>query len=413
MSKILNVYLYGQQVGQLSENSLGHLEFQYNDDAYPLSVRMPVKKEKYEAMYAEPFFDNLMPEGDALSLIATKFHISDDNTFSILNQIGGDCAGAVSLYPTEFQQQVDEHLKLIDQTSLSKVIDELPFNPLLTGMDNAPRLSLAGAQAKFAVHKGIDGKYYRSDDKHPTTHIIKITNKYFEDLLENELFCMTLAKKIFKNAINVQLNSVDGRKYLEIQRYDRRLIDGKIERIHQEDFCQVLGYLSRKKYQSDGGPKVSQIYNAIAEYSNQKALDGYKFIQLLIFNYLIGNTDAHAKNFSFLHIDKNNRVILSPAYDLVSVDIYPKKIVSHEIAMTINGKGNYSSIRKKDWEALFTQLHLNTTSMMKEMKKTFSNIVADAHKLAETLNKEELTSSDIYEKIITNIESRYQVLFGE
>ena len=97
----------------------------------------------------------------------------------------------------------------------------------------------------------------------------------------------------------------------------------------------------------------------------------------------------------------------------MSVDIYPKKIVSHEIAMTINGKGNYSSIRKKDWEALFTQLHLNTTSMMKEMKKTFSNIVADAHKLSETLNKEELTSSDIYEQIITNIESRYQVLFGE
>lgn len=82
MSRILNVYLYGQQIGVLSEDSIGHLEFQYNDVAYPLSVRMPVREEKYEAIYAEPFFDNLMPEGDALSLIATKFHISDKNAFS-------------------------------------------------------------------------------------------------------------------------------------------------------------------------------------------------------------------------------------------------------------------------------------------------------------------------------------------
>lgn len=70
-----------------------------------------------------------------------------------------------------------------------------------------------------------------------------------------------------------------------------------------------------------------------------------------------------------MHTDKNNTVILSPAYDLVSVDVYPKKIVSHEIAMTINGKVYYDSLRKKDWEALFTQFHLNTTSMTKEMKK--------------------------------------------
>ena len=411
MSRILDVYIYGTPVGVLSENPLGHLEFQYNASAFPLSVRMPVRSEKYEDTYAEPFFDNLLPEGDALDLISQKFHISKGNVFSVLDQIGGDCAGAISLYPAGQQVHVDTSLKEIDKSSLTQIIDELPINPLLTGLENAPRLSLAGAQSKFAVYKADDGKYYRSNDEHPTTHIIKITNKYFDGLLENELFCMNLAKKIFHDAIDVQINMVDGRKYLEIQRYDRRLVAGKIERIHQEDFCQVLGYLSRRKYQSDGGPKIRQIYEAIMKYSNRKALDGYKFIQLLIFNYLIGNTDAHAKNFSFLHVDKNNTVILSPAYDLVSVDIYPKKIVSHEIAMTINGKGTYDSLNKKDWEALFTQLHLNATSMMKEMKKIFSKIVNDAHELEENLNKNALTSSDVYEKIITNIDRRYKILF--
>ena len=413
MSRLLNVYLYGQHIGILSENTLGHLEFQYDDLAYPLSVRMPVQKEKYDNLYAEPFFDNLMPEGDALDLIAAKFHVSEKNTFSILNKIGGDCAGAISLYPKDFQATADEPLKEINHISLAKIIDELPANPLLTGMDNAPRLSLAGAQSKFAVYKGIDGKYYRSDDEHPTTHIIKITNKYFEYLLENELFCMSLAKKIFKDAIDVRLDSVDGKKYLEIQRYDRKFVDGKVKRIHQEDFCQVLGYLSRKKYQADGGPKISQIYKAIMEYSNSKAVDGFKFIQILIFNYLIGNTDAHAKNFSFLHLDRNNSVILSPVYDMVSVDIYPRKIVSHEIAMTINGKGNYDSIKKKDWEALFEQLHLNKTSLMKEMKKVYSNIINEGQKLADILNENPLTSSEVYEKIMDNIKNRYELLFEE
>ena len=164
MSGSLKVYLYGRQIGTLSEDSLGHLEFRYDEDAYPLSVRMPVRKETYDQMYAEPFFDNLTPEGDALNLIARKFHISEENTFSVLKQIGGDCAGAVSLYSGKIQPYIDRPLKKIDHEALSKIIEELPTNPLLTGMDNAPRLSLAGAQSKFAVYKGTDGKYYRSDD---------------------------------------------------------------------------------------------------------------------------------------------------------------------------------------------------------------------------------------------------------
>lgn len=412
MTRHLNVYLYGKKIGILSEDQTGRLEFRYDGAPYPLSVRMPVREAVYDPSYTEPFFDNLTPEGDALSIISKKFHVSEENVFSILKQIGGDCAGAVSLYPDEPPEHIAGPLKEIDKGSLAEIIDNLPVNPLLTGMNNAPRLSLAGAQSKFAVRKEEDGKYYRSDDEHPTTHIIKIADKYFDDLLQNELFCMSLAKKFFKDAIDVRLCSADGRKYLEIQRYDRRMHNGKIERTHQEDFCQVLGYLSRNKYQSDGGPKISQIYKATLTYSQKKINDCYKFIQMLIFNYIIGNTDAHAKNFSFLHTDRNNTVILSPAYDLVAVDAYPRKIVSHETAMTINGKGTYDSLVRKDWEALFTQLHLNAPSLIKDMRDVFSGITEESRVLAGKLEADPLTASDIYGKIIANIENRYNTLFG-
>lgn len=412
MIRTLNVYLYGEHAGLLREDELGHLSFEYSRAACPLSVRMPVREEPYESPYAEPFFENLTPEGDVLSLLAQKYRMSKKNTFSVLSLIGGECAGAVSLYPEEPVEQIDSPRRELEPHDFAMIIDALPTNPLLTGMERAPRLSLAGAQSKFAVCKSADGHYYRSDDANPTTHIIKIANKRFKGLLENEYFCMSLARTIFADAVEVQVHAAEGRKYLEIQRYDRRMTADKTERIHQEDFCQVMGYMSQKKYQADNGPSIRQIYKALMQYSQRRAADAYKFIKLLIFNYLIGNTDTHAKNFSVLHTNRNNAVILSPAYDLVAIDVYPSKLVSHEMALVINGKAKYSALRRKDWEALFTQLELSPTMLMKEMAKSFAHIVENGQQLADRLNADPLTESGVYAKIMNNIRRRSETLFG-
>ncbi|MCL2880715.1 MAG: type II toxin-antitoxin system HipA family toxin [Treponema sp.] len=408
MSRTLNVYLLGQKTGVLSEEPSGHLQFQYDADAkLPLSVRMPVRPGVYDRFYTEPFFDNLTPEGDALQIIAQKYRFSENNTFSILDKIGGDCAGAVSLYEDSIPERTDIPLSEIDEKSIAHFIDELPDNPLLTGMKNAPRLSLAGAQSKFAVCK-IDGKYFRSDDEHPTTHIIKIASRHFPGLLENELFCMKLAGHI-PGTIAVELRAAKGRKFLEIERYDRRIDSGKITRIHQEDFCQVLGVLSRRKYQSDGGPKIRDCYNAIIGYSSQVVVDANKFIELLVLNYLIGNTDAHAKNFSILHRD--GKISLAPVYDVISTEIYPEKVISREIAMTINGKGKYDAIGKKDFMALYEQLGLNPKNAYRLARDKFSRIVAIAESVRDELNKKPLCASGIYDSIIDIIRRRWKKLF--
>ena len=439
MTRKLNVYLYGEKTGVLSEDSLGNLQFEYNDHAKnPLSVRMPVKADLYDKFYAEPFFDNLIPEGQALDIIANKFHVSKNNTFSILDKIGGDCAGAVSLYENEIPKTSDEIPIEINEKTIIKIIDSLPENPLFTGIDNAPRLSLAGAQSKFAVFKGGDNKYYRSDENHPTTHIIKITNKRFTNLLENELFCMKLARlslggNVKPGTVNVDMQILSGHKYLEIERYDRikKYDDEKawwfednhgniqgisrpfeVKRRHQEDFCQVLGYLSKRKYQSDGGPKIRDLHDAILRYSSQKATDSYKFIELLMFNYLIGNTDAHAKNFSILHVNKQGRIILAPAYDLLSTEIYSSNIINHEIALKINGKGKYNAVTKKDWLALYEQLGLNPNNTLQDMKRNFLNIVKVAESLKDELNASEITKCEIYDNIIEIITKRYNAIFS-
>ncbi len=411
MKRTLYVHMYGEAVGELTEESDGHLSFEYTGAPYPLSVRMPVRSEKYGAEYAEPFFENIVPEGEVLTALAQRFHFSERNIFSVLREIGGDCAGAVALYPGKERSQSPCDPIEISPADLVHIIDELPRHPLLTGLTHAPRLSLAGAQNKFALRKEPDGSYWRSDDIHPTTHIIKITNPRFPDLLQNELFCMTLAKYLFKDAVDVRMDVVEDRPYLEIRRFDRTEREGRCERVHQEDFCQVLGIMSHRKYHDEGGPGVRDIFRAITAYSRRKVVDSTKMLRLLVLNYLIGNADAHAKNFSFLHVDRSNSVILSPPYDLVAVDVYPTKMVCNTMAMPINGKGKYNSLRKKDWLALFSQLNLNPTATLNLLRQSFAGVVEHAEHLADRLNADSLTASKIYAKIIANIRVRFERLF--
>ena len=407
MSRKLNVYLCGIRIGILTEDDLLQFSFQYDasrthDNAMPLSVRMPVRAESYPHSLAYPFFENLTPEGEAFEILAND-HVSGNKVFSILDRFGGDCAGAVAFYET-IPNDDGENLREISPAEMAQIIDKLPQDPLLTGIDNPPRLSLAGAQSKFAVYKN-EGKYYRSSEKYPTTHIIKAANKRFSDLLKNELFCMRLAAIMQLNTPDVELMEAEGRQYLEVKRYDRR-IGNIVHRIHQEDFCQALGIVSGRKYQAGGGAKLKECYNIIDEFSENRLTDTIRFMEWVIFNYLIGNTDAHAKNLSLLHSDSGIR--LAPFYDLLSTEVYPERVVDQEMAMLINGKGKYDSLNPEDFFALFRHMGQNATNMMKTVKDRFADIALSAEKLKEGLPQD----TSIYDEIIAIIKRRFTVLFA-
>jgi serine/threonine-protein kinase HipA len=404
MSRKLNVYLCGKKIGVLSEDNLLQLSFQYDNNASPLSVRLPVRAESYPHAATYPFFENLTPEGEAFKIL-TKDHVSGNNIFSFLDKFGGDCAGAVALYETTPDNN-STHISEISSGKIAEIIDKLPQDPLLTSIENPPRLSLAGAQSKFAVYK-LNGIYYRSSDVNPTTHIFKITNNRFPDLLENELFCMKLARVILSNVPEIELLEAEGNPYLEITRYDRYIKNKVVQRIHQEDFCQALGIVSDNKYQKGGGAKLKDCYRIINEFSENRLSDIIFFTEWIIFNYLIGNTDAHAKNLSLLHSDSGVR--LAPFYDLLSTEVYPERVIDHEMAMLINGKGRYSSLKPKDFIALFEDLDQNATNMMKTIKVKFANIVPAAENLRTNMLDPDMP---IYNKIIAIIEKRFSVLFG-
>ena len=407
MNRKLNVYLCGKKTGELFEDDLLQVTFQYDNNASPLSVRLPVRAESYPHALAFPFFENLTPEGETYEIL-TQGHVSGNKVFSILNRFGGDCAGAVAFYESKPENNKKKPPE-ISTPEIAMIIDKLPQDPLLTGLKNPPRLSLAGAQSKFAVYKS-DTRYFRSEDNYPTTHIIKISNKRFPDLLQNELFCMKLAKNILSNVSQVKLMEAESRLYLEITRFDRMYKNGEVHRIHQEDFCQAIGLVSGNKYQKGGGAKIMDCYKVINEFSENRLTDILRFMEWIVFNYLIGNTDAHAKNLSLLH--SNTGIKLAPFYDLLSTEVYPQKIVDHEMAMLINGKGKYNSLRLNDFIALFENLEQNATNMMKTIKDTFKDIIPVAEKLREELTANELYGKTlIYDEIITILKKRFETIF--
>lgn len=291
------------------------------------------------------FFGGTLPEEDNRKIIARILGISDKNDFAMLEQIGGECAGAISFLPEdeEIQGDDDRYRDLAD-AELAKILRELPRRPLMAGEDGI-RLSLAGAQDKIAVRID-DGKISIPRGSAPSSHVLKPAIDTYEGVVFNEAFCMALARAGGLNAAPVDIGKVEDIDYLLVERYDR-IRDGQanIQRLHQEDFCQALGIPSEIKYQSEGGPSLATCFDLIRDASSAPALDLIAMLDAVIFNLLIGNHDAHAKNFSLLYMPDRS-IRLAPLYDLVSTVYYEE--LSTKMAMKIGKQPESALICPKD-----------------------------------------------------------------
>jgi serine/threonine-protein kinase HipA len=184
---------------------------------------------------------------------------------------------------------------------------------------------------------------------------------------------------------------------LLIRRYDRvKNSKGLITRIHQEDFCQALGLMPEMKYQGiDGGPGIAVCMDLINRNSSQPAKDILKFVNAIIFNYLIGNSDAHGKNFSFLY--KKNLVSLAPLYDLVCTATH--KQLDQKMAMKIGRVSDPSYLLLRNWYSLFSDNQSAKSLLNKTLKDSAATLPTTAYLLKEDLEKHGI-SSPIFDKIV-------------
>ena len=351
----LIVYLNAERIGSLEQDDSGLLQFSYDPtwleepNAAPLSRSLPLQSEVFTGMKARPFFAGILPEEEPRKQIAKVLGISDTNDFAMLAKIGGECAGAVSLLPEGAAPKVPRSAECPELTEpeIQQIVAELPRRPLLVGTDGL-RLSLAGAQDKLPVIVHGNGIYLPLNDT-PSTHILKPEPDRFPGLAANEIFCMTLARAVGLNVPSTKYRPVGEKPCILVQRYDRKTAeDGNTTRIHQEDFCQAMGLPPERKYQTEGGPMLRDCISLLREWSTAPVLYIPSFINGLIFNVLIGNADAHGKNYSLLYSGGERR--LSPFYDLFSTLAWPE--LSRNLAMKIGGCESVDAFTMGDWKKM-------------------------------------------------------------
>ncbi len=239
---------------------------------------------------------------------------------------------------------------------LVAILKELPKRPLLAG-EKGVRLSLAGAQDKIAVR--VDGDHVSLPlDGAPSTHILKPAIERFEGVVFNEALSMKLAAAVGLPTASVEFRTVEDMTFLLVERYDRIHRQGSdekfpIERVHQEDFCQALGIVPETKYQKEGGPSLRDCFNLLREVSSTPVIDLARLLDAVIFNYLVGNNDAHGKNFSLLYPGAGTgdiQIRLAPLYDVVSTVYYPE--LNKEMAMKIGGEYSSERVTPQNFEKL-------------------------------------------------------------
>jgi serine/threonine-protein kinase HipA len=383
MNKLI-VYLNAERVGSLEQDDSGLLQFSYDltwlekPSAMPLSRSLPLQSEVFSGKKARPFFAGILPEEGPRKKIAEILGISDANDFAMLERIGGECAGAVSLLPEGIAPTDPKNAwhRELTEPELRQLIAELPSRPLMVGMDGL-RLSLAGAQDKLPVIVHNNGICLPLGHT-PSTHILKPEPDRFPGLATNEIFCMTLARAVGLNVPNTEYRLIGKKSCILVQRYDRVTgEDGSTTRLHQEDFCQALGFPPERKYQAEGGPMLSDCISLLRDWSTTPVLDISNFINSLIFNVLIGNADAHGKNYSLLYSVGERR--LSPFYDLVSTLAWPD--LSKNLAMRIGGCESVNAFTIGDWKKMAKKTVLGWPMIRERMGKSCRSVLNEVDKV--------------------------------
>jgi len=356
---LLRVLLNNQMVGQLLKEPSGAIQFRYDEswlaknNAIPVSFSLPLREDAYKGERVVAVFENLLPDSERLrQRVAEKVGAKGTDAYSLLSEIGRDCVGALQFVP--------EDAEIIEDTSGigGKIVSDEEIEGLLNNLVRAPlgldreqdfRISVAGAQEKTAL-LWYKGKWRKPRGTTPTTHILKTqigtlpNGVDLSNSVENEYYCLKLMAA-FGLPVNVADIKVFGKtKALVIERFDREWTkDGRLLRIPQEDFCQVLSCPPGRKYQNEGGPGMVEILELLKA-GDTPAVDQKTFLKSQILFWLIGATDGHAKNVS-IFLGAGGRFHLTPLYDVLtaqpSLDNRQIERKQMKLAMSVGDSRHY------------------------------------------------------------------------
>jgi len=388
MTDTLLVILDDVVAGMLTRLSGGRLRFDY-DASYqersgptPLSLSMPVQVRSHLDQQINPWLWGLLPDNEqVLRRWGREFHVSASSAFSLLaTPIGEDCAGAVRFAPPDKLERVLGHTGevtwLTEDDVASRLRELREDSTAWLGRTFTGQFSLAGAQAKTALL--FDGSRWGvPSGPIPTTHILKPAIAGLDDHDLNEHLCLDAARRAGLIAARSAIAQFADETAVVITRYDRvEASDKGLSRVHQEDLCQALGVPPSAKYQNEGGPtpaRIARLFrDAMAPQAGEDAVR--RFADALIWNWLIGGTDAHAKNYSVLLA--GNQVRLAPLYDIASALPYGTHERKLRLAMKI-GTSYDVYLQRNRWPDAARDLGLDAEALV-EGARELASIAPDA-----------------------------------
>lgn len=412
-STVLNVWMNGLHVGELTKTTSGALSFVYVREwletagARPISLSLPLRHKTYSGEVVFNYFDNLLPDNKQIrDRIQARFKVSTSHPFDLLSAVGMDCVGAVQIVPKD-ESQGDIHTiegTPLDDSQIAQILNSYRTAPLGMAQDEGEdfRISIAGAQEKTAL-LWKEEAWHRPIGTTPTTHIFKLPIGKIEhsgmdlsESCENEWLCLKVAEAFGLPVCNTVVETFDGTKVLIVERFDRRHDDNWIMRLPQEDMCQALGISPNIKYESDGGPGIELIMRFLLQ-SRESKHDRAHFYKSQVLFWLLAAIDGHAKNFS-IFIEPLGRFRMTPLYDIMSAhplletrSLQAKKI---KMAMALTGKN-----RHYHWHSMQPRHFLSTAKHVGFNVKT-------ARKISSTMMEQ-------VEDVIQKVEGQIPVDFPE
>lgn len=367
MSTEIDVFLEGLErpIGRLSGDDHGALTFGYDPSAdRPISLSLPLRDEAYGDVETRAFFDNLLQENASLDDVMARFGIDRGDVAGLLFHLGRDCPGALSCVPAGDGpgKHPGDLATDYDQLSQDRVV------AILRALRDRGRLPaeardpspLAGVQGKIAVALLADGGFAlpREGTGAPTTHILKVPRRGEEALVLHEHRLMRIAAETLGGGVaETEPLEIGDVQALLVTRFDRRVVAGQVNRIHQEDFAQALGLPKRLKYERDGRPDRAFTAAAVGDLLGRTAMPArarLDFFRATILNIALGNTDNHAKNHALLH--EGRSPVPSPLYDVVPVLLDPR--VTHDFSFCFGEARRMDELTREDLGAFAAAIGL-------------------------------------------------------
>lgn len=383
--RTLTIGFAGTRVGELREtNNVWSLEYdaewQGSAEGFDLSPALPRAQglivDGGSVRPVQWFFDNLLPEEGARTLLARDVGVAQADSFGLLERYGPESAGALTLLPPGGNVR-DGHLELLRDQVLSERIRALPRVPLSHGAPK--RMSMAGAQHKLAVILD-EGELWEPTGNLASTHILKPDHQQ-SDLYPhsaiNEWFVMSLAGAVGLPVPEVAMRYVPEPVYL-IRRFDREGSPRSARRLHVLDACQLLSLDAAFKYQQ----ATPATLRRLVEECRTRAAARSALFRWAVFNVAVGNGDSHLKNISFLINPQG--IELAPHYDLLSTTVYHQEGWARAELVTSMGQARYfGDVSRKEILAFGLELGLPESVAGRMLQELADRIEREAALLLE------------------------------